>query len=100
MLVNHLFSAEERYPMKTSSKSTRVHGNRRARSAKTGKPKKGSRVFKKALAGALLAEKPLGNPRVLAIAPEGTRILKPRGKPISFSVSRLKRAIAAATSEG
>jgi hypothetical protein len=41
----------------------------------------------------------LGDARVLGITPEGTRILKPRGRPTSFSVSKLKRAIAAATNE-
>jgi hypothetical protein len=74
--------------MKTTSKATRVHAAGRA--IKSGKPR--------ALAGTGLIAKPLGHSRVLAITPDGTKILKPRGKPMSFSVSRLKRAIAAAIS--
>jgi hypothetical protein len=81
--------------MKSTSK---IHSSRRWKSVtKSGKPKKAAR--KKAFASSGGVGVALGNARVLAVAPEGTRILRPRGKPTSFSVSRLKGAIAAAINE-
>jgi hypothetical protein len=81
--------------MKTRSKSARP----RTAINKFGKAKKGTQRVKKALANTRWLASPGGNPRVLAVAPEGTEILKPNGKPMKFNVNTLKRAIATVTSE-
>jgi hypothetical protein len=51
---------------------------------------------KQGLSGTLWGSGGSGNPRVLAVTAEGTQILKPKGRPTSFDIPDLKRAIAAA----